>query len=181
VTTASPRTLEAVDPGLATYSSDDVCRLVSCTYRQLDWWTRSGVIEPAVPAQGSGTYRRWTAEQVRVVAAITVLRSLGCGEQAGRNATPQAEATGEHSASPPALAALPDDAWSGYAVVDRDGAVHPLSEATEGWLIDLAACAAVLTDAALRNALAGVGPTGGERAVSAEHFERAGGTTDATT
>lgn len=39
------------------YTSVEVCRLVGCSYRQLDYWTRVGYVTPRVPACGSGSRR----------------------------------------------------------------------------------------------------------------------------
>jgi DNA-binding transcriptional MerR regulator len=56
------------------YSSADVCVLAGCTYRQLDSWCRLGLVTPSVTeANGQGTRRRWSSDDVvrvrRVVAA----------------------------------------------------------------------------------------------------------------
>ena len=49
-----------------TMSSTEVCELVGCTYRMLDYWARTGRItgQPRGRATGSGHRRRWTQEQV---------------------------------------------------------------------------------------------------------------------
>lgn len=39
------------------HTSAEVCRLVGCTYRQLDYWIRAGYVTPRVPACGSGSTR----------------------------------------------------------------------------------------------------------------------------
>ena len=45
-------------------TSHEICRLAGCTYRQLDYWCRIGLISPVVEAEGSGTQRLWGAESV---------------------------------------------------------------------------------------------------------------------
>lgn len=40
------------------------------TYRQIDYWTRAGVIRPTVPADGSGSLRGWSDEDVVVLTAL---------------------------------------------------------------------------------------------------------------
>lgn len=48
------------------------------TYRQLDYWTRCGYLEPdgnATP--GSGHRRSWSADEIRVAAMIGQLRLAG--------------------------------------------------------------------------------------------------------
>lgn len=63
------------------YSSVEVCRLVrGVTYRQLDYWTRQGVLRPAVlGAAGPGSQRRWSAHDLVAIAAVARLRDLGGG------------------------------------------------------------------------------------------------------
>lgn len=42
------------------YRAPQVCNLVGITYRQLDYWARTGLIQPSIQtAQGSGTQRRY--------------------------------------------------------------------------------------------------------------------------
>jgi DNA-binding transcriptional MerR regulator len=55
------------------WSSAQVCQLVGCSYRQLDYWTRAGLVSPTVPAEGSGSRRRWSSgdvERVRRLRAV---------------------------------------------------------------------------------------------------------------
>ncbi len=62
---------------IESYSSDEACRLAGITYRQADYWTRRGLIEPMAPATGSGSRRRWSAQDVlvlRVIHRLMVLR-----------------------------------------------------------------------------------------------------------
>ena len=48
------------------YSSQEACRLVGITYRQLDYWLRVGIIVPeCVSTPGSGGRRRFTNKEVR--------------------------------------------------------------------------------------------------------------------
>lgn len=63
-----------------TYSATEVCLLAGISYRMLDYWIRLGKVRASVPARGSGTRRRFTAEDVeavrRLVRAREVLRRL---------------------------------------------------------------------------------------------------------
>lgn len=61
----------------ALYSTPAVCRIAQVTFRQLDYWTRTGTIVPETPAHGSGSQRRFTGAQVRDVAMAGRLRELG--------------------------------------------------------------------------------------------------------
>ena len=74
----------AWDPGI---TSIDACRLTGLTYRQLDYWARTGLITPsAATAQGSGTARRWTEDDVRLLKIAAQLLSLGISLQRVRDA-----------------------------------------------------------------------------------------------
>jgi DNA-binding transcriptional MerR regulator len=53
------------------YRAPQVCKIVGITYRQLDYWARTGLLRPSLQeAQGSGTQRLYTfgdIVQLRVV------------------------------------------------------------------------------------------------------------------
>ena len=52
-------------------STDEVCRRVGVTFRQLDYWDRIGLIGPSVAnCFGTGTYRRWSEDDVLRVKII---------------------------------------------------------------------------------------------------------------
>lgn len=59
------------------YRTPEVVELVGCSYRQLDYWCRSGQVECAVPAQGSGSTRRLAVREVQVAWVLTQLSRLG--------------------------------------------------------------------------------------------------------
>lgn len=62
---------------IETVSSVEACYLADVSYRQIDYWTRLGLVEPTRPATGSGSRRRWTLADVlvlRVVHRLMVLR-----------------------------------------------------------------------------------------------------------
>lgn len=53
------------------YSTKVVSDLSGATERQLDYWDRTGLIQTAIPARGSGSRRRWSKinlEQARALA-----------------------------------------------------------------------------------------------------------------
>lgn len=73
-------------PGL---SSREVAELADITYRQLDYWTRTGIIEPDVAlGHGSGSRRRWSPEAVAAIAVLARLRSLGVDLAEARQVLP---------------------------------------------------------------------------------------------
>ena len=88
--------------------ADDVLSLSDVTYRQLDYWARSGVVPPYHGARGSGTQRRWALEQVRVVRLVAALSRLGAEGARLRRAAREATA-------------LTEEDWTGLAVIDADG------------------------------------------------------------
>lgn len=55
------------------YSAPDACRVAGISYRQLDYWCRSGVVVPAVPATGSGSQRGYTHDQIVDLAVVADL------------------------------------------------------------------------------------------------------------
>lgn len=60
------------------YVARDACRLAGCAYRTLDFWCRSGVLQPSVqPASGKGSDRLFSATDVRCLVLIRLLRALG--------------------------------------------------------------------------------------------------------
>jgi len=63
-----------------TYSSAEVCDLAGVTYRQLDYWTRIGLVEPSVAvANGSGSRRCWTADDLARVNRVRLAAELSSG------------------------------------------------------------------------------------------------------
>lgn len=52
------------------YSSPEVCELAGVTFRQLDYWCRTGLVEPSIPAHGCGTRRRFSRRDVQLVAIL---------------------------------------------------------------------------------------------------------------
>jgi len=54
------------------YTSAEACNAAGISYRQLDYWTRSGYVTPeggqATP--GSGARRRWSRQHVAVLAVL---------------------------------------------------------------------------------------------------------------
>lgn len=60
------------------YRAPQVCRLVGITYRQLDYWARTGLLRPSLQeAQGSGSQRLYTF--VDIVQLKVVKRLLDAG------------------------------------------------------------------------------------------------------
>ncbi len=63
--------LEDSQPG---YRGPNVCKIVGISYRQLDYWTTTGLITPSVrDADGSGSQRLYSFEDI---VALKVIKSL---------------------------------------------------------------------------------------------------------
>ena len=55
----------------AGFSSSEVCAMAGVTYRQLDYWTRLGLVSPSItPAAGYGSQRRWSTADLAAVTRI---------------------------------------------------------------------------------------------------------------
>jgi len=60
------------------YRAPQVCGLVGITYRQLDYWARTGLITPSVQsAQGSGTQRRYSFTDIVQLKVVKRLLDAG--------------------------------------------------------------------------------------------------------
>ncbi|RLE12209.1 MAG: transcriptional regulator, partial [Actinobacteria bacterium] len=57
------------------YRSPQVCKVVGITYRQLDYWDRSGLLGPSMQvASGSGTQRLYTFQDIVTLRVIKRLK-----------------------------------------------------------------------------------------------------------
>lgn len=58
-------------------TSQEAATLAGVTYRQLDYWTRIGLVAPAQTARGSGTARRWSPEDILALRVTKTLLGHG--------------------------------------------------------------------------------------------------------
>lgn len=68
-----------------TFAAHETARLAGITYRQLDYWCRVHLVWPSVrDANGSGSRRRFSGDDVRLLALLGRLRSrsIGAGDLA---------------------------------------------------------------------------------------------------
>jgi len=64
-----------------------VCRLTGVTYRQLDYWARTGLVTPSItPAKGSGSKRTYSYGDVLEVKVIKSLLDSGLSLARARQA-----------------------------------------------------------------------------------------------
>lgn len=69
------------------YRGPQACKIVGVTYRQLDYWTRTGLINPSLQAaQGSGTQRLYSFNDLLQLKVIKSLTDAGASLQKVRQA-----------------------------------------------------------------------------------------------
>lgn len=69
------------------FSGPQVCALVKITYRQLDYWARTGLLSPSLAAaKGSGSKRRYSYHDVLELKVIKNLLDAGVSLQRARQA-----------------------------------------------------------------------------------------------
>ncbi|NNU26319.1 MerR family transcriptional regulator [Isoptericola sediminis] len=69
------------------YRGTTACRVVGITYRQLDYWARTGLVEPSIrAATGSGTHRLYSFRDVLVLKIVKRLLDTGVSLQQIRSA-----------------------------------------------------------------------------------------------
>jgi DNA-binding transcriptional MerR regulator len=69
------------------YRGPTACRAAGITYRQLDYWARTGLVEPGVrPATGSGTQRLYGFRDILVLKVVKRLLDTGVSLQQIRTA-----------------------------------------------------------------------------------------------
>src|SRR3974377_1689563 len=79
-----PQTSQPTNDG---FRGPQVCSLVGISYRQLDYWARTGLLRPSLAeAQGSGTRRRSSYEDVLELKVIKQLLDAGVSLQSARRA-----------------------------------------------------------------------------------------------
>jgi DNA-binding transcriptional MerR regulator len=93
---ASPRPAVVPDSGGATaamasekigYRGPTACAAAGITYRQLDYWARTGLVEPSVrPAHGSGSQRLYSFRDVVVLKIVKRFLDTGVSLQNIRSA-----------------------------------------------------------------------------------------------
>ncbi len=72
------------------YRGPVACGAAGITYRQLDYWARTGLVEPSVrPASGSGTHRLYSFRDILVLKIVKRLLDTGVSLQQIRSAVQQ--------------------------------------------------------------------------------------------
>ena len=74
-------------PRVGGFHGPQVCGLVGISYRQLDYWARTGLLQPSVaPAKGSGSRRVYAYSDVLELKVIKQLLDSGVSLQSARRA-----------------------------------------------------------------------------------------------
>ncbi|MFP4149981.1 MAG: MerR family transcriptional regulator [Nitriliruptoraceae bacterium] len=94
-----------------------VCKIVGITYRQLDYWARTGLVEPSLrKAEGSGTQRLYSFDDIVRLKVVKRLLDTGVSLQKVRFAVEELRRTGSSLAETTLISdgntvyALDDDA-----------------------------------------------------------------------
>lgn len=74
--------LPGMDEGLSGYRGPAVCKIVGISYRQLDYWTTTGLVQPSVRgAEGSGSQRLYAFDDVLHLKIVKNLLDTGVSLQ----------------------------------------------------------------------------------------------------
>ena len=105
-------------PEIEGYRVPEVCRVVGISYRQLDYWARTGLVTPSVrDAGGSGTQRLYSFQDLVELRVIKKLIDAGVSLQRIRKAV---KFLRQHMATEPAGITLLSDGSSVYACQSED-------------------------------------------------------------
>lgn len=100
------------------YRGPTACRAAGITYRQLDYWARTGLVSPTIrPATGSGTHRLYGFRDILVLKVVKRLLDTGVSLQQIRTAV---EALRERGISDLAQITLMSDGASVYECTSTD-------------------------------------------------------------
>jgi DNA-binding transcriptional MerR regulator len=105
------------------YRGPQTCKIVGITYRQLDYWTRTGLVTPSVQeATGSGSQRLYSFNDLLQLKVIKSLTDAGASLQKVRQAIDYVRDN-------------LDDDWSKVTIVTDGSGVHAYTSDAE--VIDL--------------------------------------------
>ncbi|HET9896011.1 MAG TPA: MerR family transcriptional regulator [Streptosporangiaceae bacterium] len=106
------------------YRGPTACAAAGITYRQLDYWARTGLVEPSVrPARGSGSQRLYGFRDILVLKVVKSLLDTGISLQQIRTAVTFLR---EGGVTDLAKITLMSDGASVYACTSRDEVVDLL-------------------------------------------------------
>jgi DNA-binding transcriptional MerR regulator len=107
------------------YRVPDVCKIVGISYRQLDYWARTGLLTPSVQeAGGSGTQRVYSFQDLVQLRVIKKLIDAGISLQRIRKAIVYLR---EHLGTQPSSVTLMSDGSRIYACESPDEIIDVMS------------------------------------------------------
>lgn len=78
-TTASTQVVHGAVESGPSWRGPQLCSAAGVTYRQLDYWARTGILVPSIAAaRGSGTQRLYSTADVCAASLLAKLSKLGC-------------------------------------------------------------------------------------------------------
>ena len=99
------------------YRGPTVCKIVGITYRQLDYWARTELVEPSIrSATGSGSQRLYSFDDVVALKVVKNLVDTGVSLQKVRKAIDELRARGRGLAE----STLVSDGQTVYAIEDGE-------------------------------------------------------------
>jgi DNA-binding transcriptional MerR regulator len=114
----------SAQPSDVGYRGPTACAAAGITYRQLDYWARTGLVEPSIrPAHGSGTQRLYSFRDILVLKVVKRLLDTGISLQQIRAATVHLR---DHGAEDLAQVTLMSDGVSVYECTSADEVVDLL-------------------------------------------------------
>ena len=100
------------------YRGPTACSAAGITYRQLDYWARTGLVEPSIrPAHGSGTQRLYSFRDILVLKIVKRLLDTGVSLQQIRTAVQHLR---DHGVGDLAQITLMSDGASVYECTSAD-------------------------------------------------------------
>ena len=107
------------------YRVPEVCRIVGISYRQLDYWARTGLVRPSLKdAHGSGTQRLYSFQDLATLKIIKKLLDTGVSLQQIRRAI----GTLRELEEPPLGTTLVSDGVRIYSVESPEAVVDLLAK-----------------------------------------------------
>jgi DNA-binding transcriptional MerR regulator len=144
------------------YRVPEVCKLVGISYRQLDYWARTGLVTPSVrDAGGSGTQRLYSFRDLVELRVIKKLLDTGVSLQNIRKAVAYLR---QHMKAQPTSVTLMSDGQRVYACQSEDEIIDLVKRGQGVFAIaldkvwdDLSTSVGIKRDAEVRPALAKTG------------------------
>ncbi len=65
--------MKVTEDGTPTFSSGEAVRISGVPFRNVDYWARTGLVVPTIPASGIGSERRYSGEDIVVLTAMAIM------------------------------------------------------------------------------------------------------------